>query len=168
MKRRWIRTAPYMIACCTIGAGLLWMLTTISWSALSIPNTPVFVKYPAQRMQLKLSRAPGVPPPPDFGSPLVPYSQSTNKPVSDLDIKKIKHAIPWSKTVGRLYRPDRITVATESSTRATAEFWRGRKPLWVSLTKTNDVWQVEKIYSVRYSFGKLPTLWEKISEALPF
>ena len=167
MKSRKIILAPFVFGFCLIGVGLIVVVTPISRSALLIQNMPVYVSYPRVKIDLR-ALSPGVPPPPSYGSPLVRYPQSTNKPVSELDIKQIRKAIPRSRTVARLYRPERITVEVESPTRATAEFWRGRKPLWVSLSKTNQEWKVEKVYSVHYSFATPPTLWERISDALPF
>ena len=167
MKSRKIKVALFAIGFCSIGVGLVVVVTPISRSALLIQNMPVYLRYPRVRIELR-ELPPGVPPPPAFGSPLVLYPQSTNKPVSDLDIKQIRKAIPRSRTVARLYRPQRITVEVESPTRATAEFWRGRKPLWVSLSKTNQQWKVENVYSLQYSFATPPTLWERISDALPF
>jgi len=167
MKRRKLKVALLTIGLCSIGAGLVVIVTPISRSARLIQNMPVYVSYP--RVKIEWGNTPaGVTPPPAYGSPLVPYPQSTNKPVSEFDIKQIRNAIPRSRTVARLYRPERITVEVESPTRATAEFWRGRRPLWVSLSKTNQAWEVEKVYSVQYSFATPPTLWEKISDALPF
>jgi hypothetical protein len=167
MNRRTIRVALLGIGLGSVGLGLIVVATPIFRSSLLIQDMPVYVKYPRVKMELP-SLAPGVPPPPPYGSPLVLYPQSTNKPVSELDIKHIKKAIPRSRTIGRLYRPERITVEVEFPTHATAEFWRGRKPFWISLSKTNQKWEVEKVYSARYSFATPPTLWERISEALPF
>jgi len=166
MKSRTIRVSLFAVGCCSFGLVLFVVVTPIFRSALLIQNMPVYVRYPRVRIELP-DLPPGVPPP-AYGSPVVPYPQSTNTPITVLGIKQIKNAIPRSRTVACLYRPERITVDVESPSYATAEFWRGRKPLWVSLSKTNQEWKVEKVYSAKYSFATPPTLWERISEALPF
>jgi hypothetical protein len=98
----------------------------------------------------------------------VPYSQVTNKPVSVVDIKQIKAAVPWSKTTLIFYQVSHIVI--DSPTEARVEFWRGRKFVDVSLEKTDGVWNVKggiHAHTVT-EFATPPGFWEKINEALPF
>ena len=167
MQTSRVRAVLLAVAVGAIVIGLLWMVTKISQGAVYIGNMPVYVKFPAEAPPAELIRGLGNNPITSVNR-VIRYALTTDKPVSEIDIKQIRRAIPRLETVGRLYRPERITVEVEFPTHASAEFWRGRRPLWVSLIKTNQAWQVEKIYSFHYTFATPPTVWERISDALPF
>jgi hypothetical protein len=168
MQLRSIRRKALTALLCGIAIAAIWFVIRFANLSSSIQNMPVYVRLsamPAPPELLPMLR--GKARPLSF-RPLVLFQNATNPPVSKFDLEQIKRAIPTSKTIARLYRPNRITLEVESSSHAEAEFWRGRRPLFVSLIKTNETWQVERIYSAQYDFATPGTLWERISEALPF
>jgi hypothetical protein len=146
-----------------VAGGLLAGFILFSLADNPIQSAPVYVRVrtnpPPQIVALLGSNT--------IYSVSVPLAQVNQPPVTDADVLKIKRAIPWSKTVGRLYLPSEIEIT--SSSEAEAHFWRRRKPMTVTLVKTGEVWRIEWIGSGGHVDSATPPgVLDGISNALPF
>ena len=143
--------------------GVLIVVLILIRAMTSFGSLPVFVSVRTN-------------PPPQFAAALannsnyfvsIPYLQAADKLVTPSDLEQIKQAIPWSKTVGRLFRP--VALVIESPTEAKAEFWRRRKPLHVTVIKTGGVWRVEYVgRGGQVDFITPPGFLDKMADKLPF
>jgi hypothetical protein len=167
MKDFWPYLGKALLTLCISIFAIFGLALIILRSAYSIQNMKVFVTTPTNAPPwVTAVAATNHLIPTDNWVIDVPYTQATNKLVSEIDIAEMKEVIPWHKTVLRLYRPSYIVV--ESPTEAYAEFSRFHMVLRARLIKKNNKWNIDEIRSSKWELARPLTSRERAAEALPF
>lgn len=143
--------------------GVLVLVLAFSGGSASIQNMPVYVKVPTNPSP-QLAAALGVN---TNWFVSIPYAQAVNKLVNESELKKIKQAIPRFKTVGRLFSPRALVI--DSPTEVSVEFWRRRTPIWMTMIKTGEIWQVEHLgRGGQIHWTTPPGFLDKLEKKMPF